>query len=262
VIQYIVTNPADGTQVVIPSNPESADVGSQPSFTSVDIDGLGGVTTPKGRSPTTFAWSGVLYGGSRTPLTPLFQGEWRPPTDLVSIFDNWVDQQYQTKTPYNLTVTDTNINKDVWISKWQYTPFGGWGDYKYQLEFTEARIATVSIEGEDAGTSGGGVQSDGDKDGSDGGEEPGTPSKYTVQSGDNLSYIAKALYGDSSKWRDIYDANKDTIGPNPDLIQPGMVFTIPGGKASDSDVEVSTDDLDPTTWTQSAPNFGSPVLAQ
>ncbi len=50
---------------------------------------------------------------------------------------------------------------------------------------------------------------------------------YTVVKGDSLSRIAKALYGDASKWHQIYDANKATVGNNPDLIKPGQVLIIP-----------------------------------
>jgi nucleoid-associated protein YgaU len=49
---------------------------------------------------------------------------------------------------------------------------------------------------------------------------------YTVKSGDSLSRIAKHEYGDASKWKRIYEANKDKI-KNPDLIYPGQEFTIP-----------------------------------
>ena len=54
---------------------------------------------------------------------------------------------------------------------------------------------------------------------------------YTVQSGDNLKKIAKQLYGDSSKWEVIYEANKDSI-KNPKLIYEGQVFTIPDSDAA------------------------------
>ena len=49
---------------------------------------------------------------------------------------------------------------------------------------------------------------------------------YTVKGGDSLSKIAKELYGDASKWKVIFEANRDSI-KNPDLIHPGQVFTIP-----------------------------------
>ena len=50
---------------------------------------------------------------------------------------------------------------------------------------------------------------------------------YTVKSGDSLSKIAKQYYGDASAWKKIYEANKATIGSNPDLIKPGQQFVIP-----------------------------------
>ncbi len=54
---------------------------------------------------------------------------------------------------------------------------------------------------------------------------------YTVQSGDNLKKIAKQIYGDSSKWEVIYEANRDSI-KNPNLIYEGQVFTIPDSDAA------------------------------
>lgn len=50
--------------------------------------------------------------------------------------------------------------------------------------------------------------------------------KYTVKRGDCLWNISKYFYGNGSKWRTIYNANKSKI-KNPNLIYPGQVFTIP-----------------------------------
>jgi nucleoid-associated protein YgaU len=50
---------------------------------------------------------------------------------------------------------------------------------------------------------------------------------YTVQAGDTLSKIAKALTGDLNNWKAIYEANKDTI-KDPNVIRPGQVLRIPG----------------------------------
>lgn len=49
---------------------------------------------------------------------------------------------------------------------------------------------------------------------------------YTVKKGDSLSKIAKQVYGDAGKWKEIHMANNDKI-PNPDLIYPGQELTIP-----------------------------------
>jgi len=52
----------------------------------------------------------------------------------------------------------------------------------------------------------------------------GGSNTYTVQHGDNLSAIG-AKYGIS--WHAIYEANKDLIGDNPDVIHPGQELVIP-----------------------------------
>lgn len=51
--------------------------------------------------------------------------------------------------------------------------------------------------------------------------------EYDVKKGDSLSKIAKTVYGDMHRWKDIYDANRELIGDNPDLIQPGWTLRIP-----------------------------------
>jgi nucleoid-associated protein YgaU len=50
---------------------------------------------------------------------------------------------------------------------------------------------------------------------------------YEVQSGDTLATIAQQFYGDPTEWRRIYDANKDTIGSDPDKLKLGTKLTIP-----------------------------------
>ena len=49
---------------------------------------------------------------------------------------------------------------------------------------------------------------------------------YVVVAGDSLSKLAKRLYGDANKWRQIHEANKDLI-KNPDVIHPGQKLKIP-----------------------------------
>lgn len=55
---------------------------------------------------------------------------------------------------------------------------------------------------------------------------PKQESTYTVKRGDCLWNIAKAVYGDGSKYKAIYEANKDKIS-NPNSIHEGMVLRIP-----------------------------------
>lgn len=51
--------------------------------------------------------------------------------------------------------------------------------------------------------------------------------EHTVVAGDNLSFISQKYYGTQANFRIIYEANKDTIGDNMNLIRPGQVLKIP-----------------------------------
>jgi nucleoid-associated protein YgaU len=50
--------------------------------------------------------------------------------------------------------------------------------------------------------------------------------EYIVVKGDSLSKIAKKFYGNANRWREIHEANKDSV-KNPDLIRVGQVIRIP-----------------------------------
>lgn len=56
---------------------------------------------------------------------------------------------------------------------------------------------------------------------------PSSAQTYTVVSGDCLWNIAKKFYGNGAKYTIIYDANKELIGGDPNLIYPGQKLTIP-----------------------------------
>jgi nucleoid-associated protein YgaU len=56
--------------------------------------------------------------------------------------------------------------------------------------------------------------------------EPTLGGTYVVVEGDSLSKIALRQYGNASKWRRIYEANRDAI-KDPDLIYPGQELRIP-----------------------------------
>jgi nucleoid-associated protein YgaU len=55
---------------------------------------------------------------------------------------------------------------------------------------------------------------------------PPEPRVYVVQQGDTLSQIAKTAYGDATRWREIYEANKDEI-KDPKIVRPGQELRIP-----------------------------------
>lgn len=75
---------------------------------------------------------------------------------------------------------------------------------------------------------------------------PGTPTGtravgYTVQRGDTLSGIAHDSLGDADRYREIFDASRDTTQPggahlvDPDVIDVGWTLTIPTRDTADAD---------------------------
>jgi hypothetical protein len=63
-------------------------------------------------------------------------------------------------------------------------------------------------------------------------EDPAQPLQlgitlYVVQPGDSLSKIAAQYYGSMYLWPLIYDSNRNVVGPNPNLIHPGLKLLIP-----------------------------------
>lgn len=78
------------------------------------------------------------------------------------------------------------------------------------------------------------------------------PVNYTVKSGDNLSIIARE-YG--MTWEELYAANKDVIGNNPNLIEAGMILTIPGITSS---VTLETNSLKEVVTSEQFENISEP----
>jgi LysM repeat protein len=59
------------------------------------------------------------------------------------------------------------------------------------------------------------------------GRGPRPAATWTVRPGDTLSAIATVL-GVPGGWQALYAANRQAIGPDPDVIRPGAVLTVPG----------------------------------
>ncbi|MBO9541113.1 LysM peptidoglycan-binding domain-containing protein [bacterium] len=62
--------------------------------------------------------------------------------------------------------------------------------------------------------------------------KPATGGTHTVSGSDSLWSIAQRYLGDGNRWGEIYQLNKDVIGPNPNVIQGGMTLKLPSGAAA------------------------------
>ncbi len=60
-------------------------------------------------------------------------------------------------------------------------------------------------------------------------KQPKFIAEHKLTSSETLSHLSLKYYGSAVRdyWMVIYEANKDVIGPNPNLVVPGMVIKIP-----------------------------------
>jgi len=58
-------------------------------------------------------------------------------------------------------------------------------------------------------------------------------SSYIVAAGDNLKKIARELFGDGTRWKEIYEANRAVIGAEDAPLKAGTRLTIPRAGSRD-----------------------------
>jgi nucleoid-associated protein YgaU len=144
--------------------------------------------------------------------------DWRSPKELIGLLSLWRAQN----TKVRLLVTETPINHDCYIETFEHTWGGGYGDAEYRIELVQAIELRVYAEEQKETQQTVALASTTRP-------APEPPKTYTVKPGDTLWAIAKQTLGDGSRWHEIYQANADVIGKDPNLIYPGQVFRIPGG---------------------------------
>ena len=86
--------------------------------------------------------------------------------------------------------------------------------------------------------------------------QPAPTGTYVVRSGDTLSLIAIRLLGSASRWRELWEANRDRV-PNPNFISVGMTLRVPG-QASSPQPETET----PAPEVENSPNDVRTVAMQ
>lgn len=218
-------------QIRVPWLPETIEYESGGiTVASYDIIRRGEVSVPTGTGLAKISWSSIFPGANRGNNS-LQRGTWNAPSYYHKILEEW----RTSGTTLNVMVTGYPINKDCFITAYSATPTGGFGDMEYNLELTEDRditITTKKIKTKDQN-----ANKKRPTAANKTAESTGTA--YTIKSGDTLWEIAYKFYNDGSKWRQIYEANKEIIestakergygsSQNGHWIFPGVTIKIPG----------------------------------
>lgn len=143
------------------------------------------------------------------------------PYDCVNLISKWQD----SGKPIRLIISETPVNMECSIERFEYGENDGTGDVNFQLDLKEyRRIEAVSeIVGQKGDYNKVSVNA---ANSTINAVRPVTkvvPETYTVKSGDTLWAIAKKFTGDGMNYKDI--AKNNNI-KNPDRIYVGQVLTL------------------------------------
>ena len=218
-------------EIRIPILPEQIKTKSgEATFATFDIMKKGEVAIPTGADLSSVNWESEFPGAQRKG-DPLIRGSWKDPKTYNSTIESWKTNG----TKLNLIVLGYPINKDVYISEYASTAAGAFGDLAYEITFVEARDITIKTSKVAKKTTTTSKKTTTTK-------RPATQDKtYTIKKGDTLWGISRKFYGTGTKWKTIYNANKNIIektakkygrssSQNGHWIYPGVKLTIPNAK--------------------------------
>ena len=214
--QMWLTYNAEKEKIQLPVLPETFKTNNGSSNDSMDITGLGEIIIMQSRPALQFSFSS-FFPAARFP--GLQVSSITKPLELVQKINTWK----ASKKPVHFIATACGVDLYCSIEKFNYSEEGGDpGTYQYDITLKEYREITVrqvkvDIPSKEATVEKEEVRVDNSVQ----------PKTYTVKSGDCLWNIAKQFYGSGSDYTKIYNANKGTIGGNPNLIYPGQVLTLP-----------------------------------
>lgn len=235
-------------EIRIPLLPEEISFSSgDATVITHDIMGLGEVAIPSGTELNGWSWKSEFPGPLRKN-DPMLRGSWNTTAHYDGILNDWK----KNGTELVLLVLGYPINADVYLTEYHAAGSGAFGDISYEITFIEARSIVVTTTKVEQTTT----------------RPASTSSSYTIKSGDTLWGISQKYYGTGSKWKTIYDANKDIIestakkrgrksSDNGHWIYPGVTLTIPGVGGSNTSSTTST-----SATTTTAPETTSPSTSK
>lgn len=131
------------------------------------------------------------------------------------------------RQPIRLIITGAETDINIFCAAEDFTysiAAAEEGEYYYTLTLTEHReVRAKKVILQSSGTSGTPSAADPIPQRT---ENVSSPDTYTVRPGDSLWAIAQKVYGNGTRWKDIYNANANKIS-NPNLIYPNQILTMP-----------------------------------
>lgn len=223
-MDFYLIDPA-GPQIHFPVNPEEVQIRREKQYETVNIMSLGEVDFAQREKVKEITFSSFFPARPRNAneqrqsyFRYMIPGDWNPQLMMNRLNDFMIRRK-----PLRFLITDTEVNVLVMVSSHNSTFRGGEpGDVYFDLTLRTWREAKVRTAAEGAGQVGdSAIPADSRPD-----VKP-PPPIYVVKPGDSLWKIAKLELGDGGRYRDIYELNRDIVGPDPDLIFSGQKLVMP-----------------------------------
>lgn len=210
-IYFTFREDATGKEIILPVPPQEMRVQTGKGLETVQVLNKGEVDFPLGARLWTVSFESffpLYYDPTFCVITELLS-----PIKYVTQFCEWAENNKVIRL-----IVSNLINDLFYIQDFEYRLQGGnEGDIFYSI--TLRRYRKVKVNEKSVQISSTSTQ-----------ERPDSrerPRYYIVQKGDTLSKIAQKYYENSKLWHTIYNINKKTIGPNPNLIKEGMKLILP-----------------------------------
>lgn len=206
-----------GDAIRFPVNPETITVESPYGFNDVEVTHLGEYSVFGERKLKSMSFESFFPGTYNSSYCEY--AEILAPADYVAKIEEWRDKQKTLR----LVVAGTNINIPVTVRDFstEYERAGHIGDIHFTLSLKEYRPQeyrkSIDISSTPTASE---VKAAQRPPTLNEAEQTGVKT-YTIKSGDSLSKV----FG--TDWPKVYEANKDIIGSNPNIIKPGQKLVIP-----------------------------------
>lgn len=212
--QIWITANAESEKILVPVNPEEIKITHGSGNESITISGLGEIPIFGDRPAIVISFSSFLPA---TKFSGINNEEIIPPLSIVKKIIEWKN----SKRPVHFLATGTDINQYCTIEEFTYSEKGGdVGTIYYDISFKEYREVSVKQIQVNDGTAE--IPEDTETR-----TDNRLPAKtYEVKYGDCLWNIAQSQLGDATRWREIYDLNKDIISSS-FFIYVGQVLKLP-----------------------------------
>lgn len=218
-MDYTLSFTAAEHEIVFPVLPEEMKISAPGTNEKATVFHLGEVLILRQGGLRTYTWDSFFPARAASYLT----GAPHKPNDMVNLIEAIMQENKPIR--FRFTGGGVDVNIQAGIDSFSYGErFGEPGDIYYSISVTEWKdYAPIELERSEDTKS----KNLDSKEKERPVDPVPVPETYTVVKGDSLWAIAKRQYGDGNRWGSIYDANKDVIGSNPNLIYPGQVLTIP-----------------------------------